>query len=138
MCPNTSISRTTCSLSKYNVNSEIRLFKLQDGFFLRLFTSMFTKENNYNPRFCKKINSSIAGVSAICLRPCLHSAVCHCHTQNKFVIPSKNGEAIFNVAEIKYHFLSNGGHSVRFLNRFGKFIQSSNRISEMFLFSCVY
>ena len=28
-------------------------------------------------------------------------------------------------------FLSNYGNSVRFLNRFGKFIRSSNRISEM-------
>ena len=24
------------------------------GVFLRLFTSMFTKESNYNPRFCEK------------------------------------------------------------------------------------
>ena len=38
---------------------------------------------------------------------------------------------LFNVAKIKYHCLNNGGHSVRFLNRFGKFIQSSNKISDV-------
>ena len=42
---------------------------------------------------------------------------------------------LFNVANIKYCFLSDAGHSVRFLNRSGKFIQSSNRISEMFFFT---
>ena len=36
------------------------------------------------------------------------------------------------VANIKQRFVSNGGHSVRFLNRFGIFIGSSNRMSEMF------
>ena len=35
-------------------------------------------------------------------------------------------------AKIKHGYLSNGGHSVLFLNNFGKYIQSSNRISEMF------
>ena len=32
---------------------------------------------------------------------------------------------------IKNRFLRNGGQSLRFLNRFGKFTQSSNRTSEM-------
>ena len=72
------------------------------------------------------------GVPLSVVRPYLHAAVCHCHPQNKFVIRSKMARQLFNVAEIKYRCLSNGGHSVRFLNRFGKFIQSSNRISEMF------
>ena len=30
-------------------------------------------------------------LSVVC--PCLHGAVCHCQTQNNFVILSKNGEA---------------------------------------------
>ena len=29
------------------------------------------------------------------VRPFLHGTVCHCHTQNKCMIRSKNGEAIF-------------------------------------------
>ena len=63
-------------------------------------------------------------LSVVCLS--LHGAVCRCQTQNHFVIGSKNGEAI-----------TVSGHSVHFLNRFGKFIQPSNRISEKFsLVSC--
>ena len=70
------------------------------------------------------------------VRPCLHGTVYHCQTQNNnFVIRSKMARQLFNVANIKYRCLSYGGHSVRFLNRSGKFIQSSNRISEMFFFT---
>ena len=70
------------------------------------------------------------------VRPCLHGTVYHCQTQNNnFVIRSKMARQLFNVANIKYRCLSYGGHSVRFLNRSGKFIQSSNRVSEMFFFT---
>ena len=44
---------------------------------------------------------------------------------------AKMARQLFNVAKT-YRCLSNGGHSVRFLNRFGKFSQLSNRISEKF------
>ena len=54
MCPNTPFSRTTCSLSRYNMKGELDCFNCKTGVFLRLFTSMFTKESNYNPRFCGK------------------------------------------------------------------------------------
>ena len=54
MCPNTCFSRTTCSLSRYNVKGELDCFNCGTGFFLRLFTLTFTKESNYNPRFCEK------------------------------------------------------------------------------------
>ena len=46
---------------------------------------------------------------------------------------AKMARQLFNVANIKHRCLSNGGNSVRFLNRFGKFIRSLNRISETFL-----
>ena len=45
---------------------------------------------------------------------------------------AKIARKLFNLANIKYGLRNNGGHSVRFLNRFGKCIQSSNRISEVF------
>ena len=37
---------------------------------------------------------------------------------------------LLNVANIKHYCLSNGGHSVQFVIRFGKFIQSPNRVSR--------
>ena len=44
---------------------------------------------------------------------------------------------LFNVDNIKYRFLSDSGHSIRFLNKLRKSIQSSNRISEkFFITSC--
>ena len=55
--------------------------------------------------------------------------------KNYLVIRSKMVRQLFNVANIKYCFLGNDGHSVRFLNRLGKFIQSSNTILEMFFFT---
>ena len=39
---------------------------------------------------------------------------------------------MFNVAKVKYCLLGNDGHSVRFLNRFRKFIYLSSTVSEMF------
>ena len=33
--------------------------------FLRLFTSVFTKQNNYNTRFCKKVNSSMGNIQQL-------------------------------------------------------------------------
>ena len=50
----TCFSRTICSLSKYNVKCEWDCFNCKTGILLRLFTSMFIKETNYNPRFCEK------------------------------------------------------------------------------------
>ena len=38
-------------VERYN---PIDCFNCKTGVFLRLFTSMFTKQNIYNPRFCKK------------------------------------------------------------------------------------
>ena len=55
--------------------------------------------------------------------PCLRGALCHCQTQNNSLFEAKTARQLF----IKYRFLSDSGHSVRFLNRFEKFIQSSNR-----------
>ena len=54
VCPNTSFSRTTCSLSRYNVKGELDCFNCKTGVFLRLFSSVFMKESNYNPRFWEK------------------------------------------------------------------------------------
>ena len=34
----------------------------KSGFFLRLFTSMFAKENNYNSRFCEKKSARLGGI----------------------------------------------------------------------------
>ena len=62
VCPDMCFSRTTCSLSRYNVKGESDYFNWKTGFFLRLFTSMFTKESNCDPRFCEKINSSIGNI----------------------------------------------------------------------------
>ena len=39
---------------------------------------------------------------------------------------------LYNIADIKHCFLSNGGHSVQLLNRFWKCILWSNRMSELF------
>ena len=40
------------------------------------------------------IRLAAGGVPLSVVRPCLHGAMCHCHTQNKVTIRSKNGEAI--------------------------------------------
>ena len=45
--------------------------------------------------------SQPGGVPLSVVRPCLHGTVCHCHTQNKFMIPSKYGEAIFQCGRNK-------------------------------------
>ena len=70
-------------------------------------------------------NSGGVLLSIVC--SCLHGAVCHCRTEQ-----IRDSRQLLNVADIKYRCLSNGDHSFRFLNRFGKFIQSPNRKSEMF------
>ena len=46
MCPSTCFSRTNCSLSRYNAKGKADCF-MQDGVFLRLLISMFTKESDY-------------------------------------------------------------------------------------------
>ena len=51
MCPSTCFSRTNCSLSRYNAEDKLDCFDCKTGVFVRLFTPMFTKESNYNPRF---------------------------------------------------------------------------------------
>ena len=51
----------TC-MSSYNVKGELDCFNCKTGAFLRLFTSMFTKESNYNPRFCEKKSISQWGI----------------------------------------------------------------------------
>ena len=51
MCPNTWFSRTNCWLSRYNANGKLDCFNCKTGDFLRLFTSLFTKESDYSPRF---------------------------------------------------------------------------------------
>ena len=79
------------------------------------------------------VGLEIGGIPLSVVCPCLHGAVRHRQIQNNLMIRSKNGEA--NVANVKYCFLSNDGHSVRFLNRFGKFIYLSLTISEMFFFT---
>ena len=56
--------------------------------------------------------------------------LCTIAKQNNSLFEAKIARQLFNVANIKYRFLSGSGHSVRFLNGFGKLIQSSNRISE--------
>ena len=63
--PNTCFSCTSCSLSRYNIKCELDCFSCKTGVFLRLFTSMFTKQNNYNPRFCKKINSAMGNIQQL-------------------------------------------------------------------------
>ena len=50
------------SLSRYNVDGELNCFNCKTGFFLRFYTSMFSKESNYNPRFCKKKQTRIWGI----------------------------------------------------------------------------
>ena len=62
--------------------------------------------------------------------PCLCGTVCHCQTQNNLLFEAKITRQLFNVANIKYRFLSD---SVRFLNKFRKFIQ--HRIEYLKSFS---
>ena len=62
MCPNTCFSRTTCSLTRYNVKGELDYFNCKMWVSLRLFTSMFTKESNYNPHFCEKTSVRLWGI----------------------------------------------------------------------------
>ena len=50
VCSSTCFSRTNCSLSRFHAKGELNRFNCKAGFF-RLFTPMFTKERNYNPRF---------------------------------------------------------------------------------------
>ena len=54
VCPSTCFSLTNCSLSRYNAQGKLECFNCNTGFFLRLFTPMFTKESNYNPHFWEK------------------------------------------------------------------------------------
>ena len=61
MCLNTCFSRTTYSLSRYNVKGELDCLNCKVGGFLRLFTSMFPKESSYNPRFCEKKSTRLWG-----------------------------------------------------------------------------
>ena len=70
----------------------------------------------------------------LCALVCMALCVIVTHKTNLW-FEAKMARQLFNVGEIKYRCLSNGGQSVIFVNRFGKFIQSSNRISEMFFFS---
>ena len=53
-CPSTCFSRTNCSLSRYNAKCKLDRSNCKKGFFIRLFTPMFTKESNYNPSFWRK------------------------------------------------------------------------------------
>ena len=62
MCPNTSFSLTTCSLGRYNVKGELDCFNCKTVTFLRLLTSMFTKESSYNPRFWEKKSTRQWGI----------------------------------------------------------------------------
>ena len=62
MCPNTCFSCTACSLSRYNVQGELDCFNCETGFFLRLFTLMFTKESNYIHVFEKKKATRLCGM----------------------------------------------------------------------------
>ena len=61
----------TC-MSSYNVKGELDCFNCKTGVFLRFFTSMFTKESNYNPRFCEK-NQLVNGEYLIIIK-CSHTA----------------------------------------------------------------
>ena len=54
MCPNTSFSRSTCSLSRYNVKGDLDCINCKTRVFLRLFTSMFTKKAITIHVFAKK------------------------------------------------------------------------------------
>ena len=54
MCPSTRFSRTNYLLNRYNATRKLDCFNCKTGVFLRLFTPMFTKENNYDPRFWEK------------------------------------------------------------------------------------
>ena len=56
------LSRTTCSLNRYNVKGELDCFNYKTGVFVRLFTSMFTRESNYNPCFCEKKSTRLWGI----------------------------------------------------------------------------
>ena len=62
VCPNTSFSCMTCSLSRFYVKCELDCFNCKTEVFLRLFTSMFTKESNYNPQFCKNKSTRQWGI----------------------------------------------------------------------------
>ena len=66
----------------------------------------------------------------VCMTLCI---IVKCKQPGEF--EAKMVRQLFNVINIKYCFLSNDGHSVRFLNRFGKLSRSSNTISEMFFFT---
>ena len=67
----------------------------------------------------------------LCVLVCMALCVIVKHETTSW-FKAKMARQLFNVANIKYHCLSNGGHSIRFLNRFGKVSQSPNRISEKF------
>ena len=64
MCPNTSFSWTTCSLSRYNVKGELDCLNCKTGSFSQIFnsTSMFTKESNYSPQFFEKKSTRRWGI----------------------------------------------------------------------------
>ena len=50
-------------LSGITLNANKIVLTTRRGFFSELFTSMFIKESNYNPRFCeKKRNSSMGNI----------------------------------------------------------------------------
>ena len=82
---------------------------------------------NHELSFAHKMSlQTLAHQEAYCCLFCALVCIALC------VIVKQERQLFFNVANIKYRSLSNSGDSIRFLNRSGKFIQSSNRISEMF------
>ena len=55
VCPNACLSRTTCSLSRYNVEGELDCFDCKTGFFFSDYSlQWFTKESKFHV-FAKKL-----------------------------------------------------------------------------------
>ena len=68
----------------------------------------------------------------LCARVCMVLGVIVEYKTNLRFEVKMARQLLFIVANIKYRCLSNGGHPGQHLNRFGKFIQSLDRISETF------
>ena len=71
-------SRTTCSLSRYNVKGESDCFNCKTGVLLRLFTSMFTEESNYNPRFWENNSTHLWRIFSNYIKKTKCSQSTHC------------------------------------------------------------
>ena len=96
----------------------------------RLTRSMYVSNNVFTFYFLRQAVLRYLLCVLVCMALCVIAKY-----KTTLLFEAKMARQVFNVANIKYCFLSNYGHSVQFLNRYGKFIYLLSTVSEMFFFT---